>query len=336
MSRRVQCAQAFEMVSCEEFRRLRFGDRGEAEGTGLQFQIFNEKGVSGVEMGGALPEVLKVLGGPHMIEMGVGMQQRHHLESELCHPGRDAGALPSRVHHHAGPLLGVPKQGAIALQGTHGEGFEFQHSDLPFPCTAWWLNEVMPDMPERLRRAFELPGKWLKAYENQIIAWSGTTWFPGLLKAAFILVTTCFLLAVGAVILVGWMAFFFVFAIPVAVCLPGLIGLHRRQRRECTYSKELRTLEVQAKAGNAQACYELGRRYQRGNWDTPKDYGTSVLWYRQGAELGHAGAMQELGEALAWGQGTVRNTEEAAAWREKAAALGQPKEASEPSGGATR
>lgn len=185
----------------------------------------------------------------------------------------------------------------------------------------------MPQLPEPLARVLAFPGELLRRYEEQIVVWSETTWFPKLVLAAHLIVIAFILLSVGFVVIVGWAAGFFIFAIPVAVCLPPLIALHRRQRREGSYSRELQKLELQASTNDAKACFELGQRYLHGKHDTPRDPNISVKWFRKGSELGHAEAMAELGEALAWGHGVHRNAAEALGWLEKAAALGHAKAA---------
>lgn len=180
----------------------------------------------------------------------------------------------------------------------------------------------MPQIPLRLRRALAVPGEVLRAYEDLIMELSLTRWFPKIVHGAVISAAVLFLLAFGFILLVGWAGGSFVFAIPVMVVIPTLIAMHRRQRRESGYGKELVALELRATAGEAQACFELGRRYAQGNWDAPKDSGCAVIWFRKGAELGQVEAMAEYAEALAWGHGVGRDPETALVWFEKAAALG--------------
>ena len=180
----------------------------------------------------------------------------------------------------------------------------------------------MPPIPEPLRRALALPAQLLRRYEDLIVEWSGTAWFPRLMKMAFFLVAGSLLLAIGLVLLVGWAASFFVMAIPVAIVVPYLFIMHRRQRREVSYSKELKALETRALAGDPQACFALGQRYRAGHWDAPKDANLSVRWFRKGAEAGHVECMAELAEALSWGHGEVRDVEAACEWFRQAASLG--------------
>ena len=180
----------------------------------------------------------------------------------------------------------------------------------------------MPPIWDSFRRALALPSELLGRYEELIEKGSRTAWFPRAMKAAFIGLLVLFLLSLALMLFVGWAATFFVFAIPLGVALPALFAFHRRLRREVSYSKELRNLEMRGQAGDPQACFALGERYRKGHWDAPRDSNLSALWFRRAAELGHVEAMAEMGEALAWGHGVVRDAEAALMWFEKAANLG--------------
>lgn len=177
-------------------------------------------------------------------------------------------------------------------------------------------------LPDWLHGLLARPAAWLKAYQDWIDDLSRTEWFPKAMRLAFIGGALFWGLTLALALFIGWAASFFVFAIPLLVCLPMLYALHRRQRLSVLYSKELRQLERRAQEGDAAACFDLGRRYLKGAWDAPKDAILSALWFRQGAEQGHVEAMVEWAEALAWGHGVARDKAGAAEWFGKAAALG--------------
>lgn len=72
-----------------------------------------------------------------------------------------------------------------------------------------------------------------------------------------------------------------------------------------------------AEAGHALAAINLGRLHDEG-LGVKKDEAEALRWYRRAAELGHPFAMNRLGWRLARGQGTQPNHAEAAKWYEKA------------------
>jgi TPR repeat protein len=57
---------------------------------------------------------------------------------------------------------------------------------------------------------------------------------------------------------------------------------------------EIAELRVQANAGDAVAQYNLGLMYATGE-GVPQDDAQAVTWFRQAAEQGHAGALNNLG-----------------------------------------
>jgi hypothetical protein len=77
-------------------------------------------------------------------------------------------------------------------------------------------------------------------------------------------------------------------------------------------------LREDAEAGDAEACFQMGLRYQRGGPHLPKDSLGAALWFRKAAEAGHRGAMTELSQAYLGGHGVVRNSQEAARWADAA------------------
>lgn len=73
----------------------------------------------------------------------------------------------------------------------------------------------------------------------------------------------------------------------------------------------------------AEALYDLGRRHSTGR-GVPQDLEEAARYYREAAELGHAGAQVDLGYAYETGAGVARSFEEAARWYERAAEQEDP------------
>lgn len=73
-----------------------------------------------------------------------------------------------------------------------------------------------------------------------------------------------------------------------------------------------------------QALFEAGRAFLRGD-TARRDPERALALFREAAELGHAGAMREIGNAYAAGAGGVRrDLREAMRWWERAAKRGDP------------
>lgn len=78
-----------------------------------------------------------------------------------------------------------------------------------------------------------------------------------------------------------------------------------------------------ARKGNAEAQYQLGVIYERGEGQEQNFY-KAVRWHRKAAKQGHAKAQAHLGELLATGQGVGEvNYVEAIKWMQMAADQGQ-------------
>lgn len=77
-----------------------------------------------------------------------------------------------------------------------------------------------------------------------------------------------------------------------------------------------------AENGDAQAPYELVKRYVPSASGSKKDDEEIVKWYRMAAENGHAEAQLALGLALMYGKGVTLNPKEAVDWLQKAAEQG--------------
>ena len=120
-----------------------------------------------------------------------------------------------------------------------------------------------------------------------------------------------------------------------ALLLPLLVLL-----TACGSKESVKSLKKKAEAGDAQAQFELGRKYyDRGV--APKNYMEAVIkyyksggiskdeveavkWFRKAAEQGHAQAQRYLGVAYANGWGASKDEVEAVKWTRKAAEQGHP------------
>jgi TPR repeat protein len=76
---------------------------------------------------------------------------------------------------------------------------------------------------------------------------------------------------------------------------------------------DLRTLQVAAEAGQPEAMYQLGMRYENGR-DLPKNDAQAAVWYRKASDSGHGSAMFSLGGLYAAGRGVPKDLPEAYKW----------------------
>jgi uncharacterized protein len=83
----------------------------------------------------------------------------------------------------------------------------------------------------------------------------------------------------------------------------------------------LEDLRKKAEEGDAEAQYNLGRMYARGE-GVPKDPAEAVKWYRKAADQGQASAQINLGKMYANGEGVPKDASEAVKWYRKAAEQG--------------
>ena len=98
-----------------------------------------------------------------------------------------------------------------------------------------------------------------------------------------------------------------------------LKGLQAYERGD--YETALSELEKSAKAGDAQAYFNLGIFYSEGK-AVPKDQEQAVAMYKRGAEKGSVLAAFNLGQAYRKGEGIVLDYREEARWYEFAAKRG--------------
>ncbi len=84
----------------------------------------------------------------------------------------------------------------------------------------------------------------------------------------------------------------------------------------------LEKLRKKANEGDAQAQYELGKKYDPSECDSIENDEEMFKWYRMSAEQGHAEAQLRLGTAFMNGTGVALNFEEAVKWFKKSAEQG--------------
>jgi TPR repeat protein len=96
----------------------------------------------------------------------------------------------------------------------------------------------------------------------------------------------------------------------------GLDAYHRQD-----YATALREWRSLARQGDAEAQYNLGVMYERGE-GVAKDEAEAVRWYTQAAAQGNADAQYNLGVMYGQGRGVAKDEAEAVRWYRKAAAQG--------------
>jgi uncharacterized protein len=87
------------------------------------------------------------------------------------------------------------------------------------------------------------------------------------------------------------------------------------------YASHLKDLQAKAATGDAQAQFELGVAYDRGD-GTRTDATQAAHWYQLAADQGNAAAQNSLGSLYQAGQGVPLDEHAALQWYEKAAAQG--------------
>ena len=87
------------------------------------------------------------------------------------------------------------------------------------------------------------------------------------------------------------------------------------------YETAMRLFRPFAEQGNADAQYNLGAMYDKGQ-GVPQDYAEAVKWYRMGAEQGDAFAQVVLGVRYGNGQGVPQDYVLAHMWLNLAVAQG--------------
>ena len=87
------------------------------------------------------------------------------------------------------------------------------------------------------------------------------------------------------------------------------------------YAMAFKEFKAAADQGNANAQYDLGLMYQKGQ-GVPKNYAEAAEWYRKAAEQGNAVAQDNLGFMYANGLGVPKDNAEAMKWWSKASDQG--------------
>jgi TPR repeat protein len=87
------------------------------------------------------------------------------------------------------------------------------------------------------------------------------------------------------------------------------------------FATALREWKPLAEQGNADAQYNLGQMYRKGD-GVPQNYKTAVKWYRLAAKQGDASAQTNLGVMYGLGQGVIQDWVYAHMWGNVASSNG--------------
>ncbi len=87
------------------------------------------------------------------------------------------------------------------------------------------------------------------------------------------------------------------------------------------YATALRLLHPLAEQGDAEAQFNLGVMYDKGQ-GVPQDYAQAAKWYRKAAEQGNDEAQNNLGTMYAYGRGVPQDYVQAHMWFNLAASRG--------------
>lgn len=113
----------------------------------------------------------------------------------------------------------------------------------------------------------------------------------------------------------------------LAVCLSTLAAFAPaaafadEQRPRVTYGEALQWYFDAAQAGNAQAQFLLGLKYETGT-DVARDFAEAANWYEKAARQGYLEAQFKLATFLERGRGREADPAAAAQWYERAARAG--------------
>ncbi len=103
-------------------------------------------------------------------------------------------------------------------------------------------------------------------------------------------------------------------------CAAGLLRMYGLGTRKA--GRGTVRLQDRARSGDPGACLELGRRFESGDPDLPRDPAEARRWYRRAADAGDLEAAVRLADLLAWGVGGPKDVAEARHLLTRAAALG--------------
>lgn len=109
--------------------------------------------------------------------------------------------------------------------------------------------------------------------------------------------------------------------VTIALALPvlaftGCCSVSSRQISDA--ASDIRSVE----GPEAEDCYDRGVCYYLGKKGVTADLAEAVKWFRKAAELGHAGACNNLGVCYDHGYGVTSDAAEAMKWYRRAAELG--------------
>ncbi len=82
-------------------------------------------------------------------------------------------------------------------------------------------------------------------------------------------------------------------------------------------------MEYACLTGQGEACMQVGMLFRLGEEGFPRDYALAVAAYRRGCDLAESRSCNNLGDALAYGEGTGRDLERAAAIFERSCRMGE-------------
>ncbi|MCL1908200.1 MAG: hypothetical protein FWG12_02385 [Holophagaceae bacterium] len=102
-----------------------------------------------------------------------------------------------------------------------------------------------------------------------------------------------------------------------------LMVAYGRSVKEIRLSRALTALENRADKSEPDAMYELGMLYRNGSVHLPQDLSMAREWLLRAANSGHADAMLEAGQLLAWGFGGPKDQAQARHWLQRAKNLGR-------------
>ena len=104
---------------------------------------------------------------------------------------------------------------------------------------------------------------------------------------------------------------------------PGQSGRNSRSEdpKKNSYDADFLRLRARAEQGDANAQFDLGNAYAKGN-GVPKDAVKAVFWFRKAAEHGIPEAQFNMGVAYAHGNGVTRDAAQAVSFFRKAAEQG--------------
>jgi len=103
---------------------------------------------------------------------------------------------------------------------------------------------------------------------------------------------------------------FVIFIIAVAFATAGV-----------SQTPDIASLRARAEAGDANAQYEVGAKYYKGDV-FPQDYSQAARWFRKAAEQGHPTSQFNLGYLYEHGEGVAQDYVQAVHWYWKAADQG--------------